>query len=234
MTGIRSDIEAEKARLREAVADDHPYGAWGGGSKAQGGRPMGGGGGGDAGAEAKAYMARTFDLPAAKQRVDKQNEKLPKPLQQGARIKQGEPNSSPYMQAEYKREATAETKRLKDDLGFTQTQIDGPPNTTFVSMKNEGGLGLTQVMYRGDDGQLTGMVTMSKRSVKGKEVMQIDNVRIFAGRRGEGHGTKMYDAIQDSGQVNLYAVIGQSQAFSPKGALFAKSWLEHRIAKEAS
>lgn len=43
---LRSAIEDEK-RLREAGADDHPYGPWVGGSKAQGGHPGTAGGGGE-------------------------------------------------------------------------------------------------------------------------------------------------------------------------------------------
>ncbi len=46
---ITDDIASEMARLREgASADDHPYGAWGGGSKASGGRLGGGGGASEA------------------------------------------------------------------------------------------------------------------------------------------------------------------------------------------
>jgi hypothetical protein len=46
MYSVRDDIEQAKLlrEIREASDDDHPYGPWSGGSKAQGGHPGGGGG----------------------------------------------------------------------------------------------------------------------------------------------------------------------------------------------
>lgn len=82
----------------------------------------------------------------------------------------------------------------------------------------------TAVAYYDETGKPAGFVQMSGN--------KIDIVAIRPSMRGQGHGTKMYDQIQDKTDINLYRAVGSARDFTVAGRAFAEKWLVHRMAIE--
>jgi GNAT superfamily N-acetyltransferase len=60
----------------------------------------------------------------------------------------------------------------------------------------------------------------------------VNGVMVHPSLRGQGIGRQMYDRIQEHTSTNLYALIGQTNSFTPDGKQFALAWLRHRAQVE--
>lgn len=129
-------------------------------------------------------------------------------LNKEGRIWQGEPNSVRVVSETL----SAETEQMAAAYGRPRQHI---------------------AVYRGVSGDPVGYVHMveprSGYSSAGNKGWTIKGVHVFESEQGKGYGRKMYDAIQDETPINLYDIIGQSNAFTEQGQAFAEAWLRHRM-----
>lgn len=230
--GTRSDIEyAIKVlrRLREAGAEDHPYGAWSGGSKAAGGHSGGG--------------MRLKDKPFEQKRGG--GKLFDRDLQSGDTKDLGGFGQNEGLRRAVKRVDAAEgitnwNPNEKVDRNFVDRELKlhyGQPveGGNLLSRKPDSITtmrGGEMVVYHGSSGLPVGYVRIS--STRGPLEGKISEVTIFKSERGKGYGTKMYDQIQDNSPINLYDHLGAGNDFTSAGKDFAAGWLRHRQKVERS
>ncbi len=122
---LKGDIATEMQRFREAPADDHPYGSWGGGSKSSGGR-MGGGGGGGKQTERSKALDKAGVPKNSPLRYEKADRNTPLPLgpkAQAEAAKAAFPNAKPG-DAKSPAAIKASNAKLKADSAAARKSAD--------------------------------------------------------------------------------------------------------------
>lgn len=83
----------------------------------------------------------------------------------------------------------------------------------------------------GDDGKPAAITQLGineyvQNGVAKRELLTIEAVRTDPTKLGQGHATALYDWLQDSTDLNLYAATGTT--VTEDGKAFVEKWLEHR------
>lgn len=194
--------------LREKGSDDHFYGAWTGGSKAEGGGP----------ATARRLERTPSEVETALERVKGQGI--------GSGWQPPDDRTFDGFMDYVHQPWSGNVKVYGDHLGEVM-RADYTPE--------EGGGWKSVAMFK-DGGRVVGYLVVTKQGPGGQP--EVEAVAVRRGMTGKHIGTRMYDWVQDhagpKAGIDLYDCIGRSGEFTERGKAFAESWLNHRIALESA